>query len=79
MAYSVLSVLQGVGAGLAAQHLMDQQVKVNWPRLLDDIAAQINPACARIAISAWTVWIARCKTDGGVEILLYQGLPGDAN
>src|SRR6266496_427413 len=31
-----------------AQCLLDEQLKVNWPQLLDGIAAQINPALEQI-------------------------------
>lgn len=37
-----------------AQHLMKQQLTVNWPQLLDGIAAQINPAREEI-LGPWKV------------------------
>jgi hypothetical protein len=39
-----------------AQHLLDQQVRVNWLELLDRIAAQINPALKEI--------LGRCSRHG---------------
>ena len=51
-----------------AQHLMDQQVKMNWPCLLDGIAAQINPELQQIlgkweARYYWSTYQCEWATD----------------
>jgi hypothetical protein len=51
-----------------AQRLMEQQLTVNWPRLLDGIAAQINPALEEIlgkweASYYWSTYQCEWATD----------------